>query len=1354
MTVSFSVLCFHYIYLCLLQQLSATVLNILQGLQQQQQQDSKVVIDEKAVFRNLPHQQIRQFVQSSIVENVEELLAINKSDDEVMRDLFSLPAQIVKTMVAVFRHGIHELALRSVQPTAPGFSQHANQQQQLQQRNQHSIPAGSKDYRVESVVGIEESIQSQVLGIKGQVDLIAGSKLRAVHNHRPGQQQQSLATSNYGDVREFLLPLELKTGKWKQSTIVAHRAQVILYLLLMKLRQKSFNQGASSGQPSLLAVAESGLLLYVAKDEVKVDIIQPSWMEMRALIIARNKLAVQIGSTLISDADNRLPPVKRDTFDCSNCYSASECMMNFAAIDQGNADTSGVPALYDYVVRGLQARHMQYWKHWDKLIDLEAIASESEANRTKFNVSGEERSRRGDCCVTRLSLQQFSHVDTLGNAVLQISLQQRQPQCHQLSPCQQGPESEPNGMMCSPLSEIFVTGDRLVVSLERLPFHNSSNNTNKPAGRQSFSTTTELHANICSGSVLQVSMSSVTLNITQGRQYFLTLLKQLRLPVGGETTLPTAMITTQPSSRVDTASWQFRLDKDESNVNIATMRANLLELFVEPHLPSLYFNAQRRRPPQAPLQSPAGSTRQVSYAATSTNNNRNAQPSQANYATLSQFPAPTSTTLRRQESDNSSNGDDEDVNYDYLMQQLYQKQQQREHMRQLLVDLTVPHFDALPPPDKQYLLFCPPSMGQRAYQDALQLLKQYDFQFKQYDLRAAASANGQQSSQPKPLHIHKGEHGEFHLPGGLVIYPGCHPFELYKEFKTMNNNQQDAVRKILSARDFALLRGLPGTGKTNTLALVIRIMIARMETVLLTSYTHNAVDHLLAKLVEKGMKAPQLLRLGALSAIHREHQGLALNIAEYPGVKALQQRLAPVRLFACTVLNASRNILLRTMSNSNSNTSASSNSNNNSNGNSSNNSSTAGGTIDWCVMDEAGQMTQPAALGAITKAKRFVLVGDERQLPPLVISKEAQQRGMDVSLLKHLLDAHPQAASTLTIQYRMHADIMSLCNTLIYDNLMSCGSAEVAACQLSFRSDQLAQSIPLPASSASALGPSSGVRQDWLYLAMQPERAVVFLNTDHVIQRSPSLTASSSSSSGAYDVQIHRRQRSSDHGSTRLSTAMMPSSSSPSAARGPGGQNSGSGRNVADALIVQQLLVTLQGLFASSETGAHYQVAVITPFRAQVHLLRELLHQHPRLSAPGVAENIEISTVDKYQGKDKDVVIFCTVKHIDVASAAAAMESTSALHPQQQQQPDAIGFLLRDWRRINVALTRAKRKLIVVGSQRMMMAEGALLQRLAVLTQERYTQAFFIVRRSLSWLFFLLLVAFIVLQLYPLFKTL
>jgi DNA replication ATP-dependent helicase Dna2 len=64
----------------------------------------------------------------------------------------------------------------------------------------------------------------------------------------------------------------------------------------------------------------------------------------------------------------------------------------------------------------------------------------------------------------------------------------------------------------------------------------------------------------------------------------------------------------------------------------------------------------------------------------------------------------------------------------------------------------------------------------------------------------------------------------------------------------LNQAQTDALRKIISAQDYALVLGMPGTGKTTVIAALICLLVQLGKTVLLTSYTHSAVDNILLKL--------------------------------------------------------------------------------------------------------------------------------------------------------------------------------------------------------------------------------------------------------------------------------------------------------------------------------------------------------------------------------------------------------------------------------------------------------------------------------------------------------------------------
>ena len=158
-----------------------------------------------------------------------------------------------------------------------------------------------------------------------------------------------------------------------------------------------------------------------------------------------------------------------------------------------------------------------------------------------------------------------------------------------------------------------------------------------------------------------------------------------------------------------------------------------------------------------------------------------------------------------------------------------------------------------------------------------------------------------------------------------------------------------------------------------------------------------------------------------------------------------------------------------------------------------------GRVFDVCLVDEAGQLTLPAVLGPLLRARAFCLVGDHYQLPPLVQSGAAVKRGLACSLFRRLGEAHPQvcpsgvvlpcsmfagsyvvkwqplacctctdsavllqAVTMLRMQYRMADGIMNLANHLVYNGQLRCASIEVARAvlPLQIRDAQLAAMAP------------------------------------------------------------------------------------------------------------------------------------------------------------------------------------------------------------------------------------------------------------------------------------------------------
>ena len=86
-------------------------------------------------------------------------------------------------------------------------------------------------------------------------------------------------------------------------------------------------------------------------------------------------------------------------------------------------------------------------------------------------------------------------------------------------------------------------------------------------------------------------------------------------------------------------------------------------------------------------------------------------------------------------------------------------------------------------------------------------------------------------------------------------------------------------------------------------------------------------------------------------------------------------------------------------------------------------------------------------------------------------------------------------------------------------------------------------------------------------------------------------------------------------------------------------------------------------------------VGIISPYAEQVRVLKQSF-EAAGIRVSGHLDDIEIATVDSFQGKEKDIIILSTVR--------GALEA------------NGVGFLA-DMRRMNVALTRAKIGLFVVG---------------------------------------------------------
>lgn len=424
----------------------------------------------------------------------------------------------------------------------------------------------------------------------------------------------------------------------------------------------------------------------------------------------------------------------------------------------------------------------------------------------------------------------------------------------------------------------------------------------------------------------------------------------------------------------------------------------------------------------------------------------------------------------------------------------------------------------------------------------------------------------------------------------------------------LNESQQAAVSKILSANELAIVHGPPGTGKTTTLVQAVKALIQRdHKQVLVVAPSNTAVDLLSEKLSDEGLN---VLRVGNPARVSDRLMALTLDsrMAEHSSMKEVkkmkkqanelrnmahkykrnfgkaerEQRKAlfdeahriikdveKTEQYITNDLLGRAQVITATLVGSNHYT-------------------VRHLRYHTVVIDEAGQALEPACWIPILKAQKLVLAGDHCQLPPTIKSEEAARNGLSTTLLEKCVQLHPNAVVLLEEQYRMHETIMGYSSGVFYGNKLK-AHASVAA-HLLFDAD-------FPMAFVDTAGCGFDERTEGTSTSNPEEAAFVF---KHLTQLAAALS-------------MHYQPRD------------FPS------------------------------------------------IAVISPYRQQIQLLKEQLQHNTQLHVYG--DKISVNTIDSFQGQERDIVYISMTR---------------------SNSESRIGFL-SDIRRMNVAMTRARKKLVVIG---------------------------------------------------------
>lgn len=386
--------------------------------------------------------------------------------------------------------------------------------------------------------------------------------------------------------------------------------------------------------------------------------------------------------------------------------------------------------------------------------------------------------------------------------------------------------------------------------------------------------------------------------------------------------------------------------------------------------------------------------------------------------------------------------------------------------------------------------------------------------------------------------------------------------------------QFENVKNAVRAKDYYLIQGPPGTGKTSKVLVEIVRNIANPENdIMVVAFTNRAVDEICEKLLSLDIKC---IRLGKGDKPYYWSY-LSSNLK----LDKLNQVVQKNNVFVSTVSTFANSLDILKFK-----------------------------KFKTLIVDEASQVLEPQIIGFLKHFKKWIFIGDENQLPAVVLQSVNDSKCDDAVLNDLSLNNFRESLfyrlkknaikklwnncyGTLKFQYRMHADIAEFPKQEFYKNILEEGNDS------------------------------------------QRVKIIDYSN---------------------FDINPINQLF------TRSRIVFVPSKI-----------DLRSKINSEEAKLVAEIIKHIANIYGENFDPSE-TVGVITPFRAQIANIRNQLG--------GKFQDVTIDTIERFQGSERKIIIF-----------SFAVKSTTQLGAIQSLNEEGVD------RKLNVAITRAKDHLILVGSE-------------------------------------------------------